>query len=103
MNKKDKHKDTVENENHEILVETEQQLTEDTSNVEEQEPEIKVVDEKEFHKAKADFIAAINKLHTGGEKGVKVEKHPFFGKITTTDWGLVNYKHADHHLRQFGV
>lgn len=29
--------------------------------------------------------------------------HPFFGKMTTNDWGLHQYKHLNHHLTQFGV
>jgi hypothetical protein len=29
--------------------------------------------------------------------------HPFFGTLSKEDTGLVAYKHADHHLRQFGV
>lgn len=28
--------------------------------------------------------------------------HPFFGKMTKEQVGLHSYKHADHHLRQFG-
>ena len=28
--------------------------------------------------------------------------HPFFGKMTREQVGLMAYKHADHHLRQFG-
>jgi len=64
---------------------------------------ITVVDEKEFAKEKTAFINAINKLYTGGEKGIAVEKHAFFGKMTPMEWGIINYKHADHHLRQFGV
>lgn len=27
--------------------------------------------------------------------------HPFFGKMTKAQIGLLAYKHADHHLRQF--
>ncbi len=27
--------------------------------------------------------------------------HPFFGKVTKEQAGLMSYKHADHHLRQF--
>lgn len=30
-------------------------------------------------------------------------KHPFFGEFTTDQWGKMQYKHLDHHLRQFGV
>ena len=29
--------------------------------------------------------------------------HPYFGPLTTRQWGYFTYKHADHHLRQFGV
>lgn len=29
--------------------------------------------------------------------------HPFFGKMTKEQVGYFAYKHADHHLRQFGV
>ncbi|NLR65727.1 DinB family protein [Chitinophaga varians] len=29
--------------------------------------------------------------------------HDFFGKMTTEQIGVFAYKHADHHLRQFGV
>lgn len=29
--------------------------------------------------------------------------HPFFGKMTREQAGIVCYKHADHHLKQFGV
>ncbi|HEY4338266.1 MAG TPA: DinB family protein [Puia sp.] len=28
--------------------------------------------------------------------------HPFFGKMTKEETGLLAYKHADHHLQQFG-
>lgn len=64
---------------------------------------VTVVDQKEFTKEKAAFINAINKLYTGGEKIITLEKHAFFGKMTPAEWGIINYKHADHHLRQFGV
>ncbi|MBI3234482.1 MAG: DUF1569 domain-containing protein [Bacteroidetes bacterium] len=29
--------------------------------------------------------------------------HPFFGRMTKEQVGLLAYKHQDHHLRQFGV
>jgi hypothetical protein len=29
--------------------------------------------------------------------------HPFFGSLTTEEVGVFAYKHADHHLRQFGA
>lgn len=29
--------------------------------------------------------------------------HPLFGALTGRDWGVLQYRHADHHCRQFGV
>lgn len=29
--------------------------------------------------------------------------HPLFGELTPLQWGQMQYKHLDHHLRQFGV
>jgi hypothetical protein len=65
--------------------------------------ELKIVDPKDFDKEKANFIAAVKKLGQLGEQGIKDEIHPFFGKMTAKEWGRVNYKHADHHLSQFGA
>lgn len=30
-------------------------------------------------------------------------EHPAFGKLTKRAWGVLTYRHCDHHLRQFGV
>jgi hypothetical protein len=30
-------------------------------------------------------------------------EHPIFGAMRARDWGVLMYKHVDHHLRQFGV
>jgi hypothetical protein len=66
-------------------------------------PELKVVDQKEFGKEKTNLISAINKAYTNKEHGIKSERHPFFGKMSIEEWGILGYKHADHHLGQFGV
>ena len=29
--------------------------------------------------------------------------HPAFGRLTQRAWGVLTYRHLDHHLRQFGV
>ena len=31
------------------------------------------------------------------------QPHPAFGKLSKEQWGKMQYKHLDHHLRQFGV
>ncbi len=66
-------------------------------------PELKITDAREFAQEKANMIAAIKKLAEGGENAVKNDVHPFFGKMTAKEWGRINYKHPDHHLKQFGV
>lgn len=30
-------------------------------------------------------------------------EHPAFGTLTAEAWGVLGYRHTDHHLRQFGV
>ncbi|HEV7923264.1 MAG TPA: DUF1569 domain-containing protein [Thermoanaerobaculia bacterium] len=30
-------------------------------------------------------------------------EHPAFGKLTERAWGVLSYRHFDHHLRQFGL
>lgn len=29
--------------------------------------------------------------------------HPFFGPLTVSEWNVWGFRHADHHLRQFGL
>lgn len=36
-------------------------------------------------------------------KREKWHPHPLFGVLTHKQWGKMQYKHLDHHLRQFGV
>ncbi|MEZ5307758.1 MAG: DUF1569 domain-containing protein [Pyrinomonadaceae bacterium] len=37
-----------------------------------------------------------------GARGVDGNIHGFFGALTGEQWGVTQYKHFDHHLRQFG-
>lgn len=30
-------------------------------------------------------------------------EHPAFGRLTRRAWGVLTYRHIDHHFRQFGV
>ena len=66
-------------------------------------PELTITDTRDFEQEKGLLIAAVNELHAKGEAGIKEEIHPFFGKMTQKEWGILNYKHLDHHLRQFGA
>ena len=37
-----------------------------------------------------------------GQEAIEYE-HPFFGRLSRSQWGRFHYKHMDHHLRQFGA
>jgi hypothetical protein len=37
------------------------------------------------------------------DKNAKWPDHPVFAKLTGDQWGILAYRHTDHHLRQFGL
>ena len=45
----------------------------------------------------------VAEFHTMGEAACDGNIHGFFGKMTGREWGITQYKHLDHHLRQFGA
>lgn len=49
------------------------------------------------------LIIHLNKFHKNGPETCISHPHPFFGKLTSEQWGKGIYKHLDHHLKQFGV
>jgi Protein of unknown function (DUF1569) len=59
--------------------------------------------EKEFDKEKRDLLTSYHKFIDNGSAGVDNKKHPVFGKLTAEQWGFSQWKHFDHHLKQFGV
>ena len=56
-----------------------------------------------FAEEKKKLIALVQRFYQGGPNGLTQEDHPFFGKLTTEEWDQLQYKHLDHHLKQFGV
>jgi Protein of unknown function (DUF1569) len=66
-------------------------------------PAILIVDEKEFETEKKKLKQKIITFQKTGPEKYKIHPHPFFGKLTTEQWGKGIYKHLDHHLKQFGV
>ena len=55
-----------------------------------------------FDVDKANLAESINRLGTIA-KAHQCLGHPFFGKLSASQWSRIGYKHIDHHLRQFGV
>ena len=57
---------------------------------------------KDFSSEREQLVQLISDTHE--LKGRKQwNPHPMFGKFTHEQWGKLEYKHLDHHLKQFGL
>ncbi|WP_136667020.1 DUF1569 domain-containing protein [Flavobacterium sp. H122] len=56
----------------------------------------------DFDKTKIELIEKLQQFQDG-TKVIKTNRHPFFGPMSSQDWDTLQWKHLDHHLRQFGV
>lgn len=59
--------------------------------------------EPNFEETKKGLIELVAKFAEEGEASIKITKHPFFGEMTKREWDTLQWKHLDHHLKQFGV
>lgn len=59
--------------------------------------------EPDFEKSKKELIELVSVFAKEGHAAIKIDKHPFFGHMTHHEWDLLQWKHLDHHLRQFGA
>ncbi|MFT7267997.1 MAG: hypothetical protein ACI905_000196 [Roseivirga sp.] len=59
--------------------------------------------EKDFEVEKERLINYINKTHTLGKAHFEQRASLSFGKLSSTEWNNMFFKHLDHHLTQFGV
>lgn len=67
------------------------------------DPSFIVADERIFADEKQKLIEHIRAFHEGGAQNCTIHPNPFFGRLTPEEWARGQYKHIDHHLRQFGV
>jgi hypothetical protein len=65
-------------------------------------PELKPVDAAAFEEERAALLKMLEQMATGPQKGTG-PSHPLFGPLTWKEWGVATYKHANHHLKQFGA
>ena len=65
-------------------------------------PELKPVDTRAFEEQRAAVLELLERIGSGPREG-EGPAHPLFGPLTWREWGVVTYKHADHHLKQFGA
>ena len=65
-------------------------------------PALKPSDATSFEDERAELLKLLERIGTGPTDGAG-PAHPLFGPLTWKEWGVVTYKHADHHLKQFGA
>ena len=65
-------------------------------------PELVVRDKRDFEVERGRLAKLVERLGGVGD-GTTTHPHPFFGRLTPTQWSQLQYKHLDHHLRQFGM
>src|SRR4051794_7099490 len=65
-------------------------------------PELLVRAPGDFAADCAELNRRLDAVARGGPAALARE-HPAFGKMTGRSWGVLIYRHMDHHLRQFGV
>ena len=66
-------------------------------------PQFLMTDEKVFADEKNRLIEFLNKAQQDGESYFDGKESHSFGNLTKSEWSTMFYKHADHHLGQFGV
>jgi Protein of unknown function (DUF1569) len=62
-----------------------------------------ITNSPDFEKEKNELIKLIIRFKEKGTHFLVSTQHPFFGEMTLEEWGIMSYRHLDHHLRQFGV
>jgi len=58
---------------------------------------------KDFEKEKQRAKELITLFYNNGREKCSQHPHSFFGELTPDEWGILQWKHFDHHLRQFGT
>lgn len=61
-----------------------------------------VSDSRQFEEEKKKLMSLVERFINIGE-GISKIPHPFFGELSAEEWGAFQWKHLDHHLRQFGA
>lgn len=64
--------------------------------------ELQIKDTLDFETERRQLLKTVGNFIHAGREGVPAHIHPFFGMMTTEEWGVSAGKHLDHHLRQFG-
>jgi hypothetical protein len=66
-------------------------------------PGFQVLDKRDLVAERHRLNGLIDRVIAAGPTGCTAHPHSFFGRMTPEQWGILMYKHLDHHLRQFGA
>lgn len=66
-------------------------------------PSFLIKEKRNFETEKKALISLISKFPKVGPEAITKEAHPFFGSMTPYEWDILQTKHLDHHLKQFGL
>ncbi len=67
------------------------------------DPSFVVKDDRDFDKERRKLQALLQRFARSGPEIIVAREHPFFGHMTVDEWGILSWKHLDHHLQQFNV
>lgn len=64
---------------------------------------VKVNNNCSFESCKTEILKSLEKFQIISQEGKLPEQHPLFGVMSHKDWGFLQFKHLNHHLKQFGL
>lgn len=67
------------------------------------DPSFVVSDARDLETERRRLEGLVEKLCRQGPDEAARHPHVFFGELSGEEWGVLMYKHLDHHLHQFGV
>jgi hypothetical protein len=67
------------------------------------DPNFIITMDGDFTTEKSKLEALITQFQKADPEGMSKHEHPFFGKMQPEEWDRLNWRHLDHHLKQFGA
>jgi hypothetical protein len=66
-------------------------------------PQARIADERDFERERERLRAYIVRVEQMGAAAFEQKEQVSLGRLTSSQWNNLLFKHLDHHLRQFGV
>jgi hypothetical protein len=67
------------------------------------DPSFIVRDSRDFAREKERLAGLVRRFCEAGPSEAGRREHSFLGRLSGDEWGVIMFKHLDHHLRQFGA